>query len=150
MVIVNELNRILAEMVADSGCALRYSTYETPSMANVVLDGAEMPAAVLYCATDYRVSCSSGIVREHASVGVYFCVRQPNVDFHGAENEDLLDTLKPIAMRFVGKVADSDVIAIDSEDIDVQSIYDKYDTNTTGLFLKFELAEMSGQCLAQY
>lgn len=150
MRIPTAINSILSDMVEDPACALRAYRYQTAAMANVEMDRSTTPCANFYCLSDWRVDISGGIVNEVAKVGIMFVVTQRDIDFMGEDNETLITAARDVSLDFIARLSASSDVEITTDSVEMRSVYDEYDANTTGVWCTVEVRERHGQCLDNY
>lgn len=143
----DKIKGILSAMVADSRCPLLSFSHQTQPMANVDLSDKETPTAVLLCVTDWRLSLKSHRRREVCDVLVSFLVRQQDVGFDGSQNSAKVGDMEDVAVDFVRRIEELQGYRIKGEEVVCKTIFNKYDTNTTGVALSFTIEELQGECL---
>ena len=130
--------------------ALAEVVYQSPFKANVELDTAAHPVAVLYLFRDGSLDLATGLLRDIAEVNVLFLTHQPELDFDGATNDTLLDSMASLAATFIADIIASGVGTISGDNVTLRGIYDHADKNTTGVSMQFRLEAAQGRCLAPY
>lgn len=146
MKVVDTIKGVLQDQ-KDAG-VLKDVIYQTPTRANVDLSMVQDPMAVLYVITDRSIDPYRQTAREHAQIaGLFFLVRQPQLGFDGTLNEELVEDMSYIAYDFIDRLRDIGGIQISGE-VQMRTVLDMDDTNTTGVCLQFELDEMQGACIA--
>lgn len=122
--------------------------YHTPSRVNVDLAGAKYPCAVLSVITDRVVDPYKQTAREHAKIaGLFFLVRQPQLAFSGMQNEGLVEDMTMLGYEFIDRLRDDSSVRI-AGDVNMLTVLNHDDTNTTGVCLQFDLLESQGVCIA--
>ncbi len=137
MQINNAILTILNSYV-ESG-TLAAVVYNSPSKVNVELDATAHPVAVLYIFRDGSVDINGGLYTETAEVNVLFLTHQPQLDFDGAANDVLLDSMADVARQFISDVVDSNIGEVVGNEIVLRGVYDFNDKNTTGVSLQFRM-----------
>lgn len=149
MQIVTTINTILAAQVT-AGVIKAYH-YDVPTAQNVKLSrGSESPRALFTCLTDRTFDISHMRARESALVVVDFVTDMGNTttNFDGTAMEAKIDSMADAAIDFIARLKDSTAVRIEDDKVEVTSLYDFMDRNTTGVRLKVNLTETRGTCIA--
>lgn len=145
--IVNNLIALLHGMKDDD--LIQSYFYCSPTKTNIKTDSVnnEDCFAALYTITESTVDVSSNMVREKASVNIFFLIKQKEIDFDGLQNEQLIDTCKTIAINFISRIRkEYKHLRIDTDSVNMKNCYDKFDKNTTGVSIEMTIADLRGRC----
>lgn len=121
--------------------------YENPGVANLRLDRAEFPCAVLYCITTTTIDTSLGYQRESADCNLFFLTKADSIDFDGWKNEAKIADMKALAMKFYTALTARGYVTVDGTRLQLQSVFDKGDVLTTGISFQFRAVEKVGKCI---
>lgn len=121
--------------------------YESPSVANLRLDRAEFPCALLYCITTTTIDTSLGYQRESADCNLFFLTKAESIDFDGWKNEAKIAEMKKLAMSFYTALTDRGSLSIDGTQLVLRSVYDNNDALLTGVSFQFRAVEKVGKCI---
>lgn len=145
MRIVDEIKRICAGIDG-----VKSVMYENAAVANVRLDRAQFPAAVLYCITDWSIDGSKGFASETAQVNVFFLERMNSLDYSGDNAQAIVDRTASMAMDFYAGLLASKVVAVDGTKLEIRSVYDADDACVCGVSVQFTARELGGVCIGNH
>lgn len=120
--------------------------YQSAPKANVLLDVAQTPCALLLLFTDRSIDISRRTWKEKAEVNVFF-LTDADLDFDGLENQVKVDDMADKAENFIGLLMEDGGIAIDGTSVMMRQVYDEHDRNLTGVSLQFSVTEVRGRCI---
>lgn len=120
--------------------------YESPGVANIRLDRAQFPCALLYCINTTVIDTSLGYQREEAECNLFFLTKADSIDFDGWKNEAKIADMKALAMKFYTTLTSRGRVTVDGTRLQMQSVFDKGDVLTTGVSFQFRAVEKVGSC----
>lgn len=123
-------------------------TYQSPAKSNVETDTMTAPMAVLYVVTDHKLDLKRNSARETAEVNLFLLNRNTRLDWDGVGATAYIDAMAQVALEVVARVKADTTMRIDSDQLDVRSVFDLNDTNLAGVSLQFTLTELQGQCIS--
>ena len=147
MRIIDDIKGILANMVTDG--EIKSTLYQVPSKANERIEFVAEPCGILFCVPKGVVDISKGNIAESATIALEFVAHQPQLAFDGTLNESLVDTMRLVGYSFINRLRALDGYSL-SDTIEVRTIFDKYDANTTGVSLQFEIKDKKTKCIKYY
>lgn len=124
------------------------------AMLNVELDHVEKPTIcyILPASGTLTPKRSATLWRDAPQTQIAFLV-PTDFDFDGAENDDLIETMKDLAKQFVRALnASGHFEMIDDQELPYRVAYDTLDDNVTGIILDITLKEkeMKSYCNNNY
>lgn len=120
--------------------------YQRQGMANVVLDTAEFPTAVLYCISDWTLDLKHGYNREEADI-LLFLLDKSKLAEEGEFYDQIILKMKQLALVFCDHVQQSPDIGFVADQVRIKSIFDKFDSTMGGVMIEAKIKELRGKCL---
>ena len=139
MRIIEEVKRIVEAM----GLSFHY---ESSGVANVVLDRSEYPCSLMFVFQNWSVNVRQGGYRESADILLFFLDKAEKIDFDGESNHQKIEAMKDYALAFIDEVIKGNVVEFVDDEVEVESVYDKFDETLTGVCIKTKLREKAGRC----
>lgn len=121
--------------------------YESPGVANIRLDRAQFPCALLYCINTTVIDTALGYQREEAECNLFFLTKADSIDFDGWKNEAKIADMKALSMKFYTALTDRGNLSIDGTQLVLRSVYDNHDALLTGVSFQFRAVEKVGKCI---
>lgn len=146
--ISENLQRILGTLVEDH--YINEVIYQRDAKANVEIKGRNLPVVELRSISEYVYNLTQDMVYETARCNLLFLEKQPKLDYDEAENDTRVNRMEWAARQFVAMVNCSDEIQFKDTNINVQTVFDRYDANTTGVNLQCNIVVKTPTCLATY
>lgn len=119
--------------------------YQRQGMANVELDKAQFPTAVLYCISDFEVDMKSGANREEANILLFFLDKSKLAE-DGEYYDEIIHRMKQYGLVFCDKVVQSPEIGFTEDKVSIKSIFDKFDSTMGGVMIDTKVKELRGKC----
>jgi hypothetical protein len=141
---------MIAEEIRDTIATIsdiKQFMYESPGVANIRLDRAQFPCAMLYCINTTTIDTSLGYQRESADCNLFFLTKADSIDFDGWKNEAKIADMKALAMKFYNALTARGYVTVDGTRLQLQSVFDKGDVLTTGISFQFRAVEKVGKCI---
>lgn len=135
------LNNQVSEQLVDA------THYGWAEQFNNVAGRIATPVSFLLTPTSYKLECDTVTAREVGNFTVYFLTPQGQLDFDAVKNEELIDTMIPVAVDLIGRLKLDNRVHIEDIDVDTRSMYNTNNKNLTGIMLKLRLKENQGWCL---
>lgn len=148
MRIVTAVTNILEAMVQDQHCDLASWQYNRISVANVRLDNKKpSPTALVLMVQDFKIEYNSLNAKEVVNLNISFLKKEGKIDAEGIEEQVIVDEMKAIAIDFIQRLIAAPNIRIANEEIKVQSVFLRSDSNRTGVNIQLDLVEKQGECV---
>lgn len=135
------LNNQVSEQLVDA------TVYGWAEQFNNIAGRITTPVTFLVTPTTYRLECDTITAREDGKFTIYFLTPQEQLDFDAVKNEELIDTMIPVAVDLIGRLKLDKRVHIEDIDVDTRSMYNTNNKNLTGVMLKLHLKESQGWCL---
>lgn len=148
MRIINIVTNILESMVQDAHCALQSWQYNRLGVANVKLDNKKpSPTALVLMVQEFQIGYNNFNAKEEVSLNISFLKKETKLDAEGLEEQAIVDEMKYIAIDFIQRLKAVPSIMIENEEIKVQSVFLRSDSNRTGVNIQLDIIEKQGECI---
>ena len=128
---------------------LQSVTYQQPFKANIDTASMTAPMAVLYVITDHKLDIRKGTARESAEVNIFLMDRNTRLDYDGTTaTAAYIDSMAAVGIEVIARIRQDSTIRIDSDAVEVKSVFDQDDTNLAGVSLQFRCTETQGVCIS--
>lgn len=131
--------RAVAEFLGDG---IQY-LFMNWAQANVAMDEVVKPSIVYVLPPSGSLDFSYARVKDYPETQIGF-LSPTDFDFDGAENDNVIEQMKRLAIRFVKALNDSDYFESIEGKLSYQVVYDFLDQNVTGIVLSIPLEEVDG------
>lgn len=128
--------------VAESIDGVKY-IYMNWAQANVELDNVDMPTIVYVLPASGDLNFTYARVYDNPETQIAF-LAPTELDFEGAKNNDIVEQMKRLCIRFVKKLNESGLFELVDGRIPYRVVYDYLDRNVTGISVEFRLEEIGG------
>lgn len=148
MRIVNEINTIL-EAQKTAGLIAEHN-YLTPSKHNVqVAKDGLFPRAMFVAITDRQINIIKSHTKETADVTIDYVTRSglKTTEFNAQTMEAKIDAMGSCAVDLIARIMQVSTLTINTDNIELISLYDFMDTNLTGVRMRFSISEVVGECI---
>ena len=113
------------------------------AQANVDLDKVDYPTILYVLPTSGTLDFSWNQVRDTPNSQIAF-VCPTDFDFDAEENEDIIERMKRLCIKFIRAVNDSGMFEQIEDRIPYRVLYDHLDQNVTGIVIEPTLEEVEG------
>lgn len=113
------------------------------AQANVALDKVEKPTIVYVLPPSGTLDFGWNQVKDAPNAQIAF-ITPTDFDFDGEENEDLIERMKRLCIRFIQALNQSGMFEIIEGNIRYRVLYDHLDQNVTGIVIEPTLKEEEG------
>lgn len=148
MRIVGIINRLLEEQKTAGLITAHH--YLTPSKHNVqaAKDGL-FPRAMFVAITDRQIDITKNHTKEIADVTIDYVTRSglKTTEFNAQTMEAKIDEMGDCAVDLVARLLRESSLVINTDTIELTSLYDFMDTNLTGVRMRFNISEVVGICI---
>lgn len=129
-------------IVEDMGSDVAYQ-FMNWAQANVELDRIEKPTVVYVLPVSGKLNVSWNQIKDRPESFIAF-VSSTEYDFDGEENDNIIEGMKRLAMRFIKTLNESGLFEIIENDVPYSVLYDHLDQNVTGIVITPVLKELVG------
>lgn len=113
------------------------------AQANVALDKVEVPSVIYVLPPSGKLDFSWNRVKDAPNAQIAFVV-PTDFDFDSEENEDLIEHMKRLCIKFILAVNDSGMFEQIEGDVPYRVLYDHLNQNVTGIVIEPQLKEIDG------
>jgi len=139
---VDEKIKTIVEQM--SGITFEFNDW---TRANVTLDFKRLPVCLYILPVSGQMNFKNGNIRDYPNALIAF-LDAAELDFDGATNEPTVERMKDFARTFVRLLNKSGMFEPLPDVINYSVVYDKLDSNLTGVVLSLNLKELKGECVA--
>lgn len=113
------------------------------AQANVAMDKITKPTIVYVLPASGSLGVSWGQVKDKPETFIAF-VCSTEFDFKGEENDNIIEAMKRLAIRFIVALNESGYFEKIENDVPYSVLYDHLDDNVTGVVINPTLEEING------
>lgn len=113
------------------------------AQANVELDRIEKPTVVYVLPVSGKLNVAWNQIKDRPESFIAF-VSSTEYDFDGEENDNIIEAMKRLAMRFIRTLNESGLFEQIENDVPYSVLYDHLDQNVTGVVITPILKELVG------
>lgn len=134
--------------VAESlGDGIRY-LFMNWAQANVAMDEVVKPSIVYVLPPSGMLDFGYARVKDYPETQIGF-LSPTDFDFDGTENDNVIERMKRLAIRFVKALNESEYFERIEGKLSYQVVYDFLDQNVTGVVLSIPLEEVDGVAICE-
>lgn len=113
------------------------------AQANVQIDRIKRPTVLYLLPPSGYLNVAWNQIKDRPETFIAFLC-STEFDFDGEENDNLIEQMKRLAMRFIKRFNESGLFEIIENDLPYQVLYDYLDQNVTGIVIHPVLKEIEG------
>lgn len=113
------------------------------AQANVAIDKVEKPTVVYVLPASGKLGVAWNQVKDKPETFIAF-VCTTEFDFNGEENDNIIEAMKRLAIRFIVALNESGYFEKIESDVPYSVLYDHLDQNVTGVVINPILEEIEG------
>lgn len=139
---IHAIVKTLQKVDEDGNSDIEY-LYCNWAQANVALDKVDKPTIVYVLPPSGTLNFSWSRVKDAPNAQIAF-MTPTEFDFDGEENEDLIEQMKRLCIRFIQAVNNSGMFDQIEGNVPYRVLYDHLDQNVTGIIIEPTLKEEDG------
>lgn len=113
------------------------------AQANVNVDGVDSPTIIYVLPPSGQLYLHNDIIKDYPQSQIAF-VAPTEFDFEGEDNDNIIERMKRLCIRFIKEVNDSGLFEQIDGGVQYQVLYDHFDENMTGIVATLTLKETRG------
>lgn len=118
------------------------------AQVNVAMDNITEPTIVYVLPPSGKLDFNYAMVKDYPETQIGF-IAPTDFDFDGTENDNIIEQMKRLAIRFVKALNASEQFEIIEGKQPYQVVYDHLDQNVTGIVLSLPLEEVDGVIICE-
>lgn len=118
------------------------------AQANVAMDEVVKPSVVYVLPPSGTLDFDYARVKDYPETQIGF-LSPTDFDFDGTENDNVIERMKRLAIRFVKALNESECFKLIEGKLSYQVVYDFLDQNVTGIVLSIPLEEVDGVAICE-
>lgn len=139
--IINKITNILNNMTG-----IKTTMFDNNFSANLRVDRAELPGALLYTVPDWNINIANGVSKEQVEVQVFF-FDKGEFDSKSEDKLPVFANMALLAREFISKILSDKTLLIQEDSINIKSVYARWDKFVVGCTLTLRLIERQGDCI---
>lgn len=113
------------------------------SQANEKIDHIEGPTIIYVLPPSGDLNFHNSTVKDYPQSQIAF-VASTDFDFEGSENDNIIEQMKRLCIRFIKAVNESEMFETVDGRLSYRVLYDYFDQNVTGIVITPQLQEVDG------